>query len=257
MDEGLVEFESVDGFEHGGKDGVSFCSAAVVGELEDAEVVDATGFDAGGVVPDGLDGEVSAEETDLFDGDAGGHEEGFFPDGGGDFLFGAGFDAVSAKSVGDEFPDGGVTDVFDHGWGEGFEGFSAGEDAGGVGGAIDGFLVEGPGDFSLDTVGDVNGVDGVLDGGSEVRPGVLEDLSGAFGSAFVADAGQMLKTRTVGQGDDDGIDGVVAVVLAVFEVEAVVSEDGIEAPVPAELGGELPLGTDDVGTEGADVLGDL
>ena len=50
----------------------------------------------------------------------------------------------------------------------------------------------------------------------------------------------------VAGGDDDGVEGMVAVVFAVFEVEEIVAEKGVESPLLAEEGRVLTFGAEDV-----------
>ena len=63
-----------------------------------------------------------------------------------------------------------------------------------------------------------------------------------------------MQGAAAGKGDDQGVHGVVAVVFAVFEVEAIVAEQFIDAPEMAQLGRVLALDTDDINAERAQVF---
>ena len=66
-----------------------------------------------------------------------------------------------------------------------------------------------PVDFALNPVGDVDCIHRFLHIVAESRPGRFHLLA--------TRAGQALETRAVTESDDDGIHGVVAVILAVLD----------------------------------------
>jgi len=125
----------------------------------------------------------------------------------------------------------------------------------GVALAVDGLLVEGGGDFAGDAVGDGCIVDGGADVVEESLPwrGHFREEGVFFEGGFLGGVAEPFDGGGVGERGDDGVDGVLAVVVTGFLAGA---EDGIESPAAAQEGGQrTAAGMDAAAALGIDAAG--